>query len=183
MMVVGSPEQAETALLAGEIPCPHCSTPLRPHGHARHRTVRGLGQERLTVQPRRARCADCGRTQVLLPAALALRRGRHCGGYRDRAGGQGCRQRPPHDRRPAGPASLHGAALVAPGTAEARSLVARTGSEARIPPQPRHAVPPQAVAEPARLEPEYLGRRRTGLQPPGKCRAATLDRDRVLHTR
>ncbi len=74
MMVVGSPEQAETALLAGEIPCPHCSTPLRPHGQARHRTVRGLGQERLTVQPRRARCADCRRTQVLLPSALALRR-------------------------------------------------------------------------------------------------------------
>ncbi len=74
MMVVGSPDQAGTALLAGEIPCPHCSTPLRPHGHSRHRTVRGLGQERLTVQRRRARCADCGHTQFLLPAALALRR-------------------------------------------------------------------------------------------------------------
>ncbi len=74
MMVVGSTEQAETALLAGEIPCPHCSTPLRPHGHARHRTVRGLGSEWLTVQPRRARGADCGRTQVLLPASLSLRR-------------------------------------------------------------------------------------------------------------
>ncbi|MET4003653.1 hypothetical protein ABIB48_002385 [Arthrobacter sp. UYCu511] len=32
MMVVGSPDQAGTALLAGEIPCPHCSTPLRPTG-------------------------------------------------------------------------------------------------------------------------------------------------------
>ena len=74
MMVVGSPEQAETSLLAGGVPCPHCSAPLRPHGHARTRIVRGLGQERLTIQPRRARCADCRRTQVLLPAALARRR-------------------------------------------------------------------------------------------------------------
>ncbi|MDJ0314036.1 DUF6431 domain-containing protein [Arthrobacter sp. H35-D1] len=74
MLVVGSPEQTDTALLAGEIPCPHCSVPLRPHGHARQRTVRGLGRERLTVRPRRARCSGCRRTQVLLPAALALRR-------------------------------------------------------------------------------------------------------------
>jgi hypothetical protein len=36
--------------------------------------VRGLGDERLTKQPRRARCAGCGRTQVLLPAALSARR-------------------------------------------------------------------------------------------------------------
>ncbi|WP_371131075.1 DUF6431 domain-containing protein [Arthrobacter sp. SDTb3-6] len=74
MMVVGSSEQTETALLAGEIRCPHCSALLHPHGQARTRTVRGLGQERLTVQPRRTRCASCGRTQVLLPASLALRR-------------------------------------------------------------------------------------------------------------
>lgn len=74
MMVVGSPEQSETALLAGEVACPHCSAPLRAHGHARIRTVRSLGQELLNVRPRRARCARCGRTQVLLPASLALRR-------------------------------------------------------------------------------------------------------------
>ncbi len=74
MMVVGSPEQAETALLAGEVACPHCSAPLRAHGHASTRIVRGPGQERLTVRPRRGRCRGCGRTQVLLPAALALRR-------------------------------------------------------------------------------------------------------------
>lgn len=47
---------------------------LRPYGHARNRTVRGLGDTRLTVWPRRARCAGCGRTQVLLPAALSARR-------------------------------------------------------------------------------------------------------------
>lgn len=33
-----------------------------------------VGDTRLTVRPRRARCAGCGRTQVLLPAALSVRR-------------------------------------------------------------------------------------------------------------
>ena len=74
MMIVNSPGRDEAALRAGEIPCPGCSGRLRPHGHARSRTVRGLGDARLTVQPRRARCAGCGRTQVLLPASLSVRR-------------------------------------------------------------------------------------------------------------
>lgn len=74
MMIVGSPEQTEVLLLAGDIPCPNCSARLRPHGHASTRTVRGLGDERLTVRPRRARCSGCGRTRVLLPAALSARR-------------------------------------------------------------------------------------------------------------
>ncbi|MCQ9164194.1 helix-turn-helix domain-containing protein [Arthrobacter sp. STN4] len=74
MISVNSPERDEAALRAGEILCPGCSAPLRPHGHARTRTVRGLGCARLTVRPRRARCSGCGRTQVLLPAALSVRR-------------------------------------------------------------------------------------------------------------
>lgn len=74
MMIVGSPEQTEALLLAGDIPCPGCAARLRPHGHARTRTVRGLGDERLTLRPRRAHCAGCGRTQVLLPATLSVRR-------------------------------------------------------------------------------------------------------------
>ena len=74
MMIANSPQRDEAALRAGEIPCPGCSGRLRPHGHARTRTVRGLGEARLTVRPRRARCAGCGRTQVLLPAALSVRR-------------------------------------------------------------------------------------------------------------
>lgn len=78
MMIVGSPHRDEAALLAGEIPCPGCSAPLRPHGHACIRSVRGLGDARVTVQPRRARCAGCGRTQVLLPAALSVRRADSC---------------------------------------------------------------------------------------------------------
>lgn len=79
--------------------------------------------------------------------------------------------------RPAPAASLD---VVAPGTGEARALVVHTDVEALIPSQLLHAVPHQAVAEPAPLEPEYLGRRRADLQPPDKCRAATLDRDRGL---
>ena len=38
---------------------------LRPHGHGRTRTVRGVGAQRVTHTPRRARCGDCGRTQIL----------------------------------------------------------------------------------------------------------------------
>lgn len=74
MMIVGSPQRDEAALLAGDVLCPGCSAQLRPHGYARTRTVRGLGSAQLTVRPRRARCTGCGRTQVLLPAALSVRR-------------------------------------------------------------------------------------------------------------
>ena len=47
---------------------------LRPHGYARTRTVRRLGAATLPVTPRRARCAECGATQILLPGALSPRR-------------------------------------------------------------------------------------------------------------
>lgn len=74
MMIVADPEQDEAALRAGEIACPGCSVSLRPYGHARTRTVRGLGDARLRVRPRRARCPGCAATHVLLPAALSVRR-------------------------------------------------------------------------------------------------------------
>lgn len=74
MMIVDSTERSEAALLAGRIECPGCRAPLRPHGHARHRTMRGLGDMRLGVRPRRARGEGCGRTQVLLPSTLSVRR-------------------------------------------------------------------------------------------------------------
>lgn len=74
MMIEGSPELTEKALQADKIPCPARSAQLRPHGHARTRTVRGLCDERLTQQPRCARCTSCRRTQVLLPTALSARR-------------------------------------------------------------------------------------------------------------
>ena len=54
--------------------CPRCRGRLRPFGHGRTRTVRGLGADTLRVTPRRARCGDCGVTQILLPATLTVRR-------------------------------------------------------------------------------------------------------------
>lgn len=73
MMTAGSPGRTETALQAGDISCPDCSDRLRPHGFARTRTVRGLGDDQLTLRPRRDRCAGCGLTQVL-PAVPPARR-------------------------------------------------------------------------------------------------------------
>jgi hypothetical protein len=74
MLVVSCPQRAEHALRSGQMPCPRCTGRLRPHGHGRARTVRGLGSELVTVTPRRARCADCQATHILLPAALSVRR-------------------------------------------------------------------------------------------------------------
>ena len=45
-----------------------------PFGNGRTRTVRGIGADTVTVTPRRARCADCQVTQILLPTALTVRR-------------------------------------------------------------------------------------------------------------
>ena len=68
------PARAEKSLLAGAMHCPRCAGTLRPHGHGRPRTVRGMGAATLSVTPRRARCTKCGATQILLPGALSARR-------------------------------------------------------------------------------------------------------------
>ena len=62
----------ETALCGGGLRCPAagCGRQLAPWGWAREREVRGVGR----LRPRRARCTGCGRTQVLLPASVLLRR-------------------------------------------------------------------------------------------------------------
>ena len=73
-MVVVSPERAEDILLKGAMPCPRCQGVLRPFGTGRSRTVRGVGADTVTVTPRRARCADCSATQILLPTELVVRR-------------------------------------------------------------------------------------------------------------
>jgi len=74
VMVVARPDVAAETLLAGGLPCPLCRGVLRPFGNGRARTVRGIGADTVTVTPRRARCADCRVTQILLPTALTLRR-------------------------------------------------------------------------------------------------------------
>ncbi|WP_352396714.1 DUF6431 domain-containing protein [Kineosporia sp. NBRC 101677] len=54
--------------------CPACGGRLRAWSRARSRTVRLLAAGTRTIRPRRARCQDCTRTQVLLPSACLPRR-------------------------------------------------------------------------------------------------------------
>jgi len=74
VIVVCCPQRAEQILQTGTMSCPRCAGRLRPHGYGRARTVRGLGEDTVSVRPRRARCADCLATQILLPSELTVRR-------------------------------------------------------------------------------------------------------------
>jgi hypothetical protein len=58
-------------LVAGQLDCPGCPGVLRPWGWARPRAVHGIDE---VLRPRRARCADCLVTHVLLPVTVLLRR-------------------------------------------------------------------------------------------------------------
>lgn len=74
MVTVGGDEAAvERRLRAGRIACPGCAGVLAGWGWARWRQVRAE-RRMLRVRPRRARCAGCGVTHVLLPAVMLLRR-------------------------------------------------------------------------------------------------------------
>lgn len=73
MMTVGlDGAVVENDLRLGLLDCPEleCRSALGPWGSARERIVRGAGR----LLPRRGRCRGCGRTQVLLPASVLLRR-------------------------------------------------------------------------------------------------------------
>jgi len=71
--VGANPAEVERSLAAGEMECPSCGGVLRRWAHARPRVLRGeRGPVRL--RPRRARCAGCGATHVLLPVFALLRR-------------------------------------------------------------------------------------------------------------
>ncbi len=72
MTVRGSVESVEARLLAGQLAC-WCGGRLRGWGHARPRQVVTFAGP-LVTRPRRARCAGCGRTHVLLPSWLLSRR-------------------------------------------------------------------------------------------------------------
>ena len=63
----------ESQLESGALGCPGCGGRLAPWGHARVRSVRGLGGGEW-VRPRRSRCAGCRATHVLLPVFCLLRR-------------------------------------------------------------------------------------------------------------
>ncbi|MDL4813092.1 DUF6431 domain-containing protein [Actinomadura sp. OS1-43] len=64
----------ERRLASGELACPECGGVLARWGWARERVLRGPGSQRVRVRPRRARCSGCGRSHVLLPVGLLVRR-------------------------------------------------------------------------------------------------------------
>ena len=75
MLTVGKDAAGvEELLSSGRLACPACGEGLRGWGHARRRLVRGPGEGRWWLRPRRARCPECGRTHVLLPVSVLARR-------------------------------------------------------------------------------------------------------------
>lgn len=64
----------EKRLCGGELSCPGCGGVLRPWGWAIRRSLRGEGGGRVWLRPRRACCAGCGATHVLLPVIALWRR-------------------------------------------------------------------------------------------------------------
>ena len=75
MLIVGVIEElVESDLVAGQLLCPGCGDRLRPWGSARERELRSRAGTRW-FRPRRAICAGCGTTHVLLAEdGLARRR-------------------------------------------------------------------------------------------------------------
>lgn len=74
MLMVGTdPVEVERSLSEGELCCPGCKGVLVPWGHARSRSLRGPAAT-VRLRPRRARCASCGATHVLLAQVWLLRR-------------------------------------------------------------------------------------------------------------
>ena len=75
MLTVGNSAAVVEELLGnGLLSCPGCGGRLGGHGHAVRRPVFTAGRVPVAVRPRRARCAGCGATHVLLPAWLLARR-------------------------------------------------------------------------------------------------------------
>ncbi len=68
-----TPSVLEADLAAGRLCCPGCGGPLCAWGYARERSVRTLDGVTM-LRPRRARCAACSATHVLLPAWSVPRR-------------------------------------------------------------------------------------------------------------
>ncbi|HET9975215.1 MAG TPA: hypothetical protein VFQ68_43775 [Streptosporangiaceae bacterium] len=75
MLTVGNNQAVVEELLGnGLLSCPGCGARLGGWGHAARRPVFTAGRVPVAVRPRRARCAGCGVTHVLLPAWLLARR-------------------------------------------------------------------------------------------------------------
>jgi hypothetical protein len=75
VIIVVDPAQAEADLACGRLNCPHCDGRLTRWAHGRLRRVRMLDGSTRQLEPRRARCRSCRRTQVLLPGWCSPRRG------------------------------------------------------------------------------------------------------------
>jgi hypothetical protein len=74
VLTVGNNSAGVEDLLAGGLlSCPGCGGRLGGWGHAARRRVFTAGRVLVAVRPRRARCAGCGATHVLLPAWLLAR--------------------------------------------------------------------------------------------------------------
>jgi transposase-like protein len=74
MTIVLGPDQSLADLVvAANTSCPACGGALRRWGNARSRVVR-RASENLRFQPGRVRCRRCGRTQVVLPNEVLVRR-------------------------------------------------------------------------------------------------------------
>jgi Domain of unknown function (DUF6431) len=67
-------QELERWLADGQVRCSGCGGSLSRWGHARERRVRMLHGVVRRVRPRRARCAPCERTHVLLPGWSVPRR-------------------------------------------------------------------------------------------------------------
>jgi hypothetical protein len=75
MLTVGTIAlEVERKLMGGRLACPLCRGRLAPWSHGRPRIVFGEGALRWRLTPRRARCAGCGVTHVLLPVNMLVRR-------------------------------------------------------------------------------------------------------------
>lgn len=68
-MVGTDPVEVDQRLRGGELACP-CGGRLAPWGHARARTIRGVG----ALRPRRGRCSACRGTHVLMAVSCLVRR-------------------------------------------------------------------------------------------------------------
>ena len=166
-MVVVSLERAEQTLLAGDMPCPRCRGVLRPFGTGRTRTVRGVGADTVTVTPRRARCADCLVTQILLLTALvAHARG---AGHRSIA----ARFEP----------RVHRPTVVAQRPRPARAVAVPAGCGPGRGDRPGAAGPAGAATERARARVEPARRRRTALPESVRRGRPGVGVDRLLRPR
>src|SRR5258706_6881930 len=115
MLTVGNDEaEVERRLSEGRLECPVCAAPLRGWGHGRVRVIRLAGGTGWRARPRRAICAGCGATHVLLPAGMLARRGGLAPRVRPGPGGAGGRAGAPPPGPPPGPRGAPGAGLPRP---------------------------------------------------------------------